>query len=258
MKKFIILTSLFLLAFSTSPQIVINSGYDYLPMKIDGTGIVYREATITGAWQSNMELWVMSRTNTGNSIRVTFTEYKTPAFTGIHQDWHYTHLPPNPTNYADGLAYTQSLAGGKPCMAEVRNEMNWYMSPGECILTYAPVAGETFTVTTNNYTTNNDNSIFQFLASGTWTYKTIATNITSWGPFCSVGNPCVRTALSESTGKRYNYVFAREQWVTETINGVVQTCWFPGGLVDIWLVDPNQGTPTTRPGFAYWARPCEI
>lgn len=247
MKKFVLLTFFFMLAFSAQPTVT-NSGYEYLPMNIDGTGIVYREADTESWWQASGELWVMSRVNTGNTIRVTFSEYQTPGCSGIHQHWRYTHLPTIPPNYEGGLVYTQSLAGGKPGMAECRNESGVYMFPGETILTYNPIAGETFTVTTNNY-----NSDFQLLGVGNWTYKTLSVCV-QWGPFSCA----VRTSLSESTGLRYNFVYAKEQWVTETINGENMTCWFPGGLVDFWTANPNLGTPTARPGRGYWARPCEI
>lgn len=260
MKNFLIIASIFLLAFSAQTAVT-NSGYEYLPMNDDEKGIIYREAE-TESWpQSNGELWVMSRVNTGNTIRVTFTDYTMPGCSGIHQHWRYTHLPTIPPNYDGGLVYTQSLAGGKPGMAECRNESGVYMFPGETILTYNPIAGETFTVTTTNYAAD-----FQTIASGTWTYKTLSTNVTSWGPFCSVASPCVWTSLSESTGKQYNFVYSKAAWVTQMIDDpetpeidpVLTTCWFPGGLVDFWTADPNLGTPTARPGRGYWARPCEI
>lgn len=246
MKKAMLILSLFTLAFSF--QITpFNSGYEYLPMT-EGSSIVYIEANTTGTWHPNGKLDVNTRINTGNKIRVSFSPHQSPGYMAIHQHWRYTHLPVIPPNYAGGLVYSPSLIGGRPCMAEVRNEGNVYMSPGECILTFDPIVNETFTVSTSNY-----NSLFQLLGSGTWTYKTIGF-YENWGPFTDV----VRTSLSESTGLRYNFVFMKAGWVTETINGEPQTCWFPGGLVDFWHANPNLGTPTTRPGQAFWARPCEI
>lgn len=202
---------------------MIDSGFEYFPMQ-EGHSITYVELAITGSWQPNMELWVMSTQNTGRTIKVTSGRHEAPGYRGYFQGWKNIILPEGPVDYDKGLVNTPYIYGNhKLGIGEVRNELGWVMYPPECILTYAPIAGEMFSSVTRVYE-NGFNGPYR--ASGGWTYKTIA-HYDNWGPFVDVW----RTALSEDTGRRYNYVFMR---------GV--------GMVDFWHIDP-----ITKLGFEYWA-----
>lgn len=200
-----------------------SSGFEYFPME-EGTNIVYREFAITGSWQPNMELWVLTKQYTGRDVCITSRRHSAPGFIGYFQNWRNVIYPELPVNYNKGLVNTPFIYGNNTLgMGEVRNEMGWVMYPPECILTYDPVPGELVQATTRVYE-NGFNG--PYLASGAWTYKTIG-HYPMWGVFPDTW----RTALKEDTGRRYNYVFMR---------GV--------GMVDFWHIDPITGQ-----GFEYYA-----